>query len=509
LRHGVASIDLYFSPIRLIMASKMSFDPQFVSIFGQAKSLPYCDAILQGQASDGGLYFFNESPKPSADFFKHLAYKRYEELFTAINSLFLSGIPLADQKAMAAAAYGQANFPFTDGNIAPVRHVDDKLYIQRLGGGPTGAFKDFALLPVAQHMNWALKESDSFLQALAATSGDTGPAAENAIKGLERIHLTMLSPASGFGMSDVQRAQMGALSGGNIVNIGIKAGFTTCQDTVVAIKKDPEFASLGAVNSINIARVLAQVPYKVSAYLQVIEQAGLKFGDLVDVVVPSGNFGNALASFVAREMGLPLGRIIVATNENNFLHDLIQNGHYRKRTSGEAVKTTSTSMDIDYANNVARLIYRVFGNEPTKTKAFMEQANNPDGVHFAEHGLPNDILKTEWRLDSGSSTATDRLESTRWVYETSHQQDIIDPHTADGVTVARRLALPDRPICVESTADPFKFGDAIEEALGVRPEMPERFAQVIEQAANNKKGYIIPPDTTDPIVFVKEVLRQR
>jgi threonine synthase len=327
-----------------------------------------------------------------------------------------------------------------------------------------------AMQVLAREMEHVLASEGRNLFILGATSGDTGSAAEAAVKSLGRIGLCMLSPEEG--MSAFQKAQMGALSGENIFNVSIRGRFDDCQDLVKAIKNDPEFADLGAVNSINWGRISAQTAYYFAGYLQVAK----RIGDPVDVAIPSGNFGNAFSGYVAKRMGLPIRRIIIATNENNVLDRLFKTGVYETRP---AVVTSSPSMDISKASNYERLFFDVSGQDAEKTREYMEAFAKTGRVDMRDFGLDPSVF-AERGFVSGTSTHADRIATIQRVYKES--KAIIDPHTADGVHVARQLKT-ELPVICMATALPVKFEDTIHEALGFVPERPSRFKDLERQTS--------------------------
>ncbi len=426
------------------------------------ESSAYTDGLLQGLAPDGGLYRPKEYPQLTHAHLEWLSELDYVGQYLYVKGLFVGDS--ISQEAQASIAHDAFNpNSFLDkpsGEITPVQYLADGLFIQQLSEGPTAAFKDMALQPVSREMHHELTLRGEVLTILGATSGDTGSAAESAVKGLGTIGLFMLSPQHGS-MTKFQRAQMGVLSGGNITNISIDGDFDACQDLVKAIKLDPEFAQLGAVNSINWGRIASQVPYYVSGYLQAVKG---EIGKPVDFVVPSGNFGNVLAGYIAREMGLPIRRLIVATNENDVLHRVVQTGKYVK-IGEKALDTSSPSMDITKASNFERLVHDIFGQDAERTAGFMQQFTETGSVAFADFGINNDVLK-HMNFDSGSSSAHDRIESIKWA---SQNGMIIDPHTADAVTVARKLKDEEVPLICMATAKPVKFEDTIKQAIGYVP----------------------------------------
>ncbi len=458
----------------------------------KGKSVSYADVLLSGLAPDNGLYTPQTLPTVDTVKLKTMQKMSYIELFVAIKSLLIGdSISLDDQEKLAGAAFTQEKFPnVVDGNFMPVVEIEPGFYMQNLSLGPTAAFKDAALQPLGQDMNYVLNAQDKTLRLLGATSGDTGSAAEAAIKGLDRLKLFMLSPLEG--MSDFQRAQMGILSGGNIYNLSVRGRFDDCQDMVKALNSDPEFADLGAVNSINWGRISSQVPYYFSGYFQVV---GENIGNPVDFVVPTGNFGNILAAYFAKQMGLPIRKLIVATNENDVINRLIQTGVY---TVKKAQVTSSPSMDISKASNYERLVYYLLGNDPVATANYMKKFETDGSVDFKDFGLSANALK-ENGFASGTSTHTDRIAMIRWAHETADL--IIDPHTADAFKVAQQHREDGVPILSMATALPVKFEDTINEALGFIPEREARFVGL--ESETQKSFTIIDPD----IDALKEFIR--
>lgn len=443
------------------------------------KPYDYNFVLMQGLAPDRGLYVPNNWPKLSEQDFTTMWNLPYIDTLVRVNGLFVGdSIPKEEQLAMANLAFSSEKFPEAiKGNIVPLTEIENGLFVQDLSGGPTAAFKDMALQLLGQHMKHVLGSSGDTLTLLGATSGDTGSAAEAALKGLLGMALIMLSPEKG--MTEFQKAQMAQLSGDNIFNISVRGDFDAAQKMVKDLKEDPEFADLGAVNSINWARVAAQAAYYISGYIQAIEMSGAKFGDPVDFVVPTGNFGNVFAGRIAKKLGVPIRNLVVATNENNVLHELIQTGTYRKR-GNRAIETTSPSMDITNASNYEReLALDIFPDDPKSVRSYMETFEQTGRVALSEFHLADDTLRKHG-FDSGTSTHADRLESIRWTH--TKRGIFIDPHTADGITVARqrRFANPtDRtPVVCMSTARPVKFEETMREALGFAPERPRRFVGI-------------------------------
>ena len=429
------------------------------------REISYTNALLKGLAPDGGLYVPTEYPQISIEELKGLKNLSYPELAFEVKKKLIGGtIPHDDLRILLDNAYTEPKFNSQNLNIVPVQEIGKDIFIQNLSLGPTATFKDIALQPLGQEMNYELNKRNEKLIILGATSGDTGSSAEAAVKGLENITLFMLSPKAG--MSKFQKAQMGSLSGGNIFNISICGRFDDCQDLVKKLKRDPEFSKLGAVNSINWGRISSQVPYFISGYLQTAKN----MGDLVDFVVPTGNFGNILAGYIAKKMGLPIRKLIIATNENNVLDKLIKTGIY-ELTPPQI--TSSPSMDISKASNYERLLFDITDRNPEIVTRYMEKFKDFGKVDFKDFGI-NPSAFEDNGFYSGTSTHQERISTIKQLYKETGK--IIDPHSADALTVARKFKLDDRVpmICME-TALPVKFEDTIEEALGFKPEREKRF----------------------------------
>ncbi len=437
------------------------------------------------------MYVPTEYPQLTQDDLTQLKGKPYPKLAFEIKRRLVGGaIPDTELQVLIQNAYTESKFNATNGNITPLSLIGDNLFLENLSLGPTAAFKDMALQQLGQEINYELNKRGENLVILGATSGDTGSSAEAAFKGLDRIKLFMLSPQ--IGMSDFQKAQMGALTGGNIFNIGIDGRFDDCQDLVKELKQDPEFAKLGAVNSINWGRISSQVPYFVSGYLQAVS----KVGQGVDFVVPTGNFGNVLSGYIAKQMGLPIRKLIVATNENDVMAKLIRTGIYQLSLSQI---TSSPSMDISKASNYERLVFDLLDRNPQMVGEYMTEFSRTGSVDLTKFGLGADVFSQKG-FSQGSSTHQDRINAIKTVYDDSGI--VIDPHTADAVTVAKQYKTDDGvPMIIMETALPVKFKHTINEALGFVPEMETRFkgleSKVIDGAfyemkpnANQLKDYI-------------------
>ncbi len=438
----------------------------------------YTEVLLQGLAPDGGLYVPALYPKIDESFLRSIDGAPYPVVVARVKKLFVGGgIPDDVLDEMTAKAYAMETFQQDKvGVVTPLTEIQRNFYIQNLSLGPTASFKDMAMQMIGREMEYVLHEQGKTLSILGATSGDTGSAAEAALKGLNGIQICMLSPQ--IGMSAFQKAQMGALSGGNVLNVSVDGRFDDCQDLVKSIKSIPEFAHLGAVNSINFARICSQIPYYVAGYLQAVRH----IGDVIDVAVPSGNFGNVLSAYYAKQLGLPIRNLIVATNENAVLHRVFTTGVY---SLTPAQITSSPSMDISKASNYERLVFDILGRDAEKTSRYMHIFETEKLVDLQAFGVaPNALASLGFR--SGSSSHAERIATIRHIYERSGK--VLDPHTADGVGVALThfdggVGIP--MLCME-TALPVKFEHTIKEALGGHvPERPQRFKNIESQITSD------------------------
>ncbi|MDC4232369.1 threonine synthase [Actinomyces sp. B33] len=445
----------------------------------------FCDILLTGLAPDGGLYLPEEYPRLGADALararRTLDEDGYAALAADILALYIDDIPADDLAGICARAYSAP--AFEDPRIVPVtplagatdthgRPAD--LRLARLSGGPTAAFKDMAMQLLGELFDYELARRGDWLTIVGATSGDTGSAAEYALRGREGLGVVMLTPAGR--MTPFQRAQMFSLLDDNIVNVAVDGVFDDCQDLVKAVNMDAEFKErwhIGAVNSINWARLLAQVVYYVATWIRATNSDD----ERVNVVVPSGNFGNICAAHIARSMGVPLGALIVATNENDVLDEFFRTGVYRVRSAADTLATSSPSMDISKASNFERFVFDLLGRDGRRTADLFGAALGDDGA-FDLSGSPEFArIRDDYGFASGSSTHADRLaEIARTLDESG---ELIDPHTADGVHVAREWAPRlDGPVVVMETALPVKFARTIAEATGSPAPVPARFAGI-------------------------------
>jgi threonine synthase len=441
---------------------------KYISTRGKAEAQTFLQILLGGLAPDGGLYLPETYPQISREELTSWKDLNYRELAFAVLSKFATDIPAEDLRAIidrtyTADVYCNNRKGENPEDITPARTLEPGLHILALSNGPTLAFKDMAMQLLGNLFEYALAKNNDSINILGATSGDTGSAAEYAMRGKRGVRVFMLSP---FGkMSPFQRAQMYSLQDPNIHNLAVKGTFDDCQDIVKAVSNDLEFKAkhkIGAVNSINWARVSAQIVYYFKAYFAVVKQVG----DEVSFAVPSGNFGNVCAGHIARMMGLPIRRLIVATNENDVLDEFFRTGRYAPRA--ETKHTSSPSMDISKASNFERFIYDVVGRDPEKVCELWSKVDRNQGIDFA--GTPYFDRVKEYGFVSGHSTHADRMSTIRDIYE--RYGEMIDTHTADGVKVGQEYREVGVPLICLETALPAKFEEAIREALGCDPDRP-------------------------------------
>lgn len=435
----------------------------------QLNNPSFSDILLGGLAPDGGLYLPEHYPQV-ADHLTEWRSLSYAELAFRILSLFIDDIPAADLRAICAKTYTAEIYPYcrpgrNAADIVPLTSLTPDFYLLELSNGPTLAFKDMAMQLLGNLFEYVLDKRGETINILGATSGDTGSAAEYAMLGKHNVRVFMLSPSGK--MSAFQRAQMYSLNEPNIFNIAVEGMFDDAQDIVKAVSNDAEFKArykIGAVNSINWARVAAQIVYYFKGYFAATQSNDEK----VVFSVPSGNFGNICAGHVARMMGLPIARLILATNENNVLDEFFRSGIYRPRTSAETHVTSSPSMDISKASNFERFVFDLVGRDAAVVRELWRSVDA--GRAFDLNATPFMAHLPEFGLVSGSSSHADRLATIRDVWQ--RHQLMIDPHTADGVKVAHEHGISGLPTIVLETAQAVKFSETIGKALDREPLRP-------------------------------------
>jgi len=458
---------------------------RYHSTRGHPSTPGFSDILLGGLAPDGGLYLPEHYPHVSEHELSSWRGLTYAELAAEILKKFASDIPVADLEALTAKtytaqAYCNGRVDQDASQITPLRTLEQsegrQLILQSLSNGPTLAFKDMAMQLLGNLFEYTLQKQSGELNIFGATSGDTGSAAEYAMRGKRGIRVFMLSPQQK--MSAFQSAQMFSLQDPNIFNIAVEGVFDDCQDMVKAVSNDLAFKEkqkIGTVNSINWARVVAQVIYYFRGYLSATSNNQQQ----VSFTVPSGNFGNICAGHIARMMGLPIRKLIVATNENDVLHEFFQTGVYRVRKSAETLHTSSPSMDISKASNFERFVFDLLDGDSARVAALFKKVETHGGFNLSGRaGSDGDEFAKvgNFGFGSGKSTHQDRLKTIRDA-DTRYRLTI-DTHTADGIKVAREHWEPQIPMIVLETALPAKFNETIREALGRDAERPAGFEHI-------------------------------
>ena len=480
---------------------------KYISTRGDKAQRGFSDILLEGLAPDGGLYLPTHYPKIDDATLTRWRQLSYADLAFEVLSLYIDDFPAADLKRLCDATYTEAVFGTPQ--ITPLKKLHDGLYLQALSGGPTLAFKDMAMQLLGKLFEYELARRGEELNILGATSGDTGSAAEYAMRGRRGIRVFMLSPQGR--MSPFQQAQMFSLQDANIHNLVVDGVFDDCQDIVKAVSNDLDFKrryKIGTVNSINWARLLAQVVYYFAGYFQATSRAPkLGFASVppegaappwggpaaspnaprVSFAVPSGNFGNICAGHVARMMGLPIDKLVLATNENVVLDEFFRSGSYRVRGAAETFETSSPSMDISKASNFERFAFDLLGRDGARTRSLFGAALSHDGgfqLTAAEFAPA-----AGFGFVSGRSTHADRLATIRSTWEQCGV--MVDTHTADALKVAQAHLHSGVPMLVLETALPAKFAATIREATGREPERPAALRGIEDLP---RRFTVMPPD---------------
>jgi threonine synthase len=452
---------------------------RYVSTRGTAPTLDFRDATLSGLASDGGLYLPEAWPTIDADTIRAMATQRYVDVAVTVMSPFVGDALSAEElRDLCEQAYGR----FAHAAVTPLVQLDHRHFLLELFHGPTLAFKDVALQVLGLLFERFIAPGETPLTIVGATSGDTGSAAIDAVAGREGIDIFMLHPSGR--VSDVQRRQMTTVLAPNVHNIAISGDFDTAQALVKAMFNDPGFSGrfrLSAVNSINWARLMAQVVY----YFYAASRLGAP-DRAVAFSVPTGNFGDVFAGHVAARMGLPVAKLIVATNVNDILHRALSRGDY---SSAQVTPTAAPSMDIQVSSNFERLLFDVGGRDGA---ALSEQMRGFETTRAMQ--LTN--AQAQGAATSFVSDAVDAdamAQSMRWAQESTGE--LLDPHTAIGLAAARRADVGDMPIVTLATAHPAKFPDAVERATGQRPALPARMGDLFDR----EERYAELPGTFDAV----------
>lgn len=433
----------------------------YLSTRGKSEARSFTEAVMTGLAEDGGLLLPRAIPRIDRGTLETWQTLSYNELAFEVMSRFIDDIPASDLKALIKKSYET----FDTEEVVPLVHLDD-LHILELFHGPTLAFKDVALQFLGNLFEYLLDKNDEFINIIGATSGDTGSAAIHGVKGKDRIKIFILHPHKR--VSEVQEKQMTTVEDDNVYNIAVKGTFDDAQAMVKAIFSDIDFKDthkLGAINSINWARILAQVVYYVHSYLHVMVHEKV---NAVAFSVPTGNFGDIFAGYIAKKM-LPEGaisKLVLATNSNDILSRFVNDGDY---SLGNVVLTSSPSMDIQAASNFERYLYYLMDSEPDLVRESMLKFS-VDGKLYLQDYLAH--IKRDFVTSTVSEEEV--LETIRKYYKEYHY--ILDPHTAVGVKAAEQHRDQGIPMVCLATAHPAKFGACVEQAIGRLPDVPASLA---------------------------------
>lgn len=471
---------------------------KYISTRGLSPALSFSDILLGGLAPDGGLYLPEQYPRIDRATLAEWRQLSYAELAYRIFSLYIDDIPADDLKALVSRTYTAQTYHFARDagqaeQITPLTTLEPGLHLLELSNGPTLAFKDMAMQLLGNLFEYVLNKRGQSINILGATSGDTGSAAEYAMRGKQGVKVFMLSPHGK--MSAFQRAQMYSLQDANIFNIAVHGMFDDAQDIVKAVSNDAAFKSqykIGAVNSINWARVMAQVVYYFKGYFAATENED----QLVSFCVPSGNFGNICAGHVARMMGLPISKLVLATNENNVLDEFFRTGVYRPRQTSETYVTSSPSMDISKASNFERFVFDLVGRDAAKVRELWGKVDA--GGSFDLSATSCFASVSTFGFESGCSTHADRLATIRSTWQ--KYGIMVDTHTADGLKVALEKRTSGAAMVVLETAQAVKFAETIQEALGLDAPRPAEL-EGIEKLPQRVE--VMAPDVASVKAFIQ------
>ena len=460
---------------------------KYISTRGNIEPIEFSQAVMMGLATDGGLLLPDSLPSVDEDVLAEWQELEYQDLAFEVMSIFAEDVPREVLKDLITRSYAVFDIP----EVTPLVSAGDHLILE-LFHGPTLAFKDVALQFLGNFFSWLLEQRNEYMNILGATSGDTGSAAIYGVKGKRNINIFILHPHGR--VSRVQALQMTTVPDKNVFNIAVKGTFDDCQAIVKAIFNDLDFKAeyrLGAINSINWARVLAQVVYYVFAALKLKGQGA----DRVHFSVPTGNFGDIFAGYIAKRLIDPvIGRLILATNENNILTRFVMEGIYER---GRVVSTISPSMDIQIASNFERYLYYLYGEDPSRVAEAMKEFEKSGSLRFSPE--EKEIARKDFI--SASIDQEETVATIAGLYRESGY--VIDPHTAVGVAACRKLKeqLEDGPVVCLATAHPCKFPEAVAEATGKEPQLPEKM-KGIEDLPQRLK--VLPASTAEVKRFVEE-----
>ncbi len=457
---------------------------EFISTRGVAPNLGFCDTILRGLASDGGLYLPKNWPQISQEKIKSFATKSFSEIGFEIISPFV-GAEIEPKMLRRIIEESYSNFSHP--SITPLVELEQSHFILELFHGPTLAFKDVAMQFLARIMDYILSKRSLRATIIGATSGDTGSAAIEAFRGLDNIDIFILHPKGRT--SQIQRKQMTSVLDKNIFNIAIKGNFDDCQNIVKSLFSDKKFrsdVSLSGVNSINWGRILAQIIY----YFKGASDLGAP-DKLLDFCVPTGNFGDVFAGFGAKKMGLPIRKLIIATNENDILARTLESGKYETR---KVQPTSSPSMDIQISSNFERLLFEALNRDGEKVSSLMNSLSQSGSFTLPKEALEN--IRQDFLAQSANESEVENTIADCW----KRSNYLPDPHTAVAIKVARRLRDSKTPIISLATAHPAKFPEIVKKASGQTAQLPPHLAdllqreekmQIIENDAKQVKDFIL------------------
>ncbi|HEV7305011.1 threonine synthase [Ensifer sp.] len=463
---------------------------KYISTRGEAAPLGFCDALLAGLARDGGLYLPKEWPKLSKKDIRALRGKSYQEIAFAVLEPFINGeIPAAKFREMIDEAYATFRHPA----VAPLVQTGPNSFVLELFHGSTLAFKDVAMQLLARLMDYVLAERGERATIVGATSGDTGGAAIDAFAGRERTDIFILFPNGK--VSPVQQRQMTTSEASNVHAIAVNGNFDDCQNLVKAMFNDASFrdrVKLSGVNSINWARIMAQIVY----YFTTAVALGSP-DRKISFTVPTGNFGDIFAGYVAKRMGLPIDKLVIATNENDILARTMKTGRYEMR---DVKATTAPSMDIQISSNFERLLFEANDRDPGEVRQAMDGLKQSGSFTIREKALK--AIRKEFRAGRASEKEVARtIEST--LQETGY---LLDPHSAVGVFVAAKHEKASAPMVTLATAHPAKFPDAVKSASGIDPALPTWLADLMNR---EERFDILDPDLKTVETFIGERTRLR
>ncbi len=448
---------------------------KYQSTRGGSKIKNFEDVLLSGLSNDGGLFIPSEFPKLTRAEIDNLGNMTYEQLAAKIISLYTDNIFSNEElKILVENAYSD----FNDKKISPLKKLTDNHFILELFHGPTLAFKDFAMQVISRMFDLILEKRNKKISIVTATSGDTGSAAVEAFKYSKKANLFVLFPYKRI--SELQRKQMTTVGSPNTKIFAVKGTFDDCQAIVKSLFNDTDLrntVNLAGVNSINWARIVVQIVYYFSAYLQLPKNK-----NNINFSVPTGNFGDAYAGYVAKKMGLPIKKIIIATNQNDILDRVIKTGDYFK---GQVHKTHSPSMDIQIASNFERLLFETLGQNSKELNRLMGLLETKDG--FTIDSFIKNALKKDF--SSGSLNNVGTADTIKNYYRS--KKVLLCPHSAIGVKVAEKHLGPDNIIISLATAHPGKFKDTVERAISEKIQLPSKLEEILEKKETYK---VVSPD---------------